>query len=229
MCLRPELANRTSVRHPPVLSICIFILPLLLLGCAAKPPSQDALKQYMQAEDFYVRGQVEAALAIFSRVARENPDFHQAMFMHAKSLYLLDRSEEAEKTLADLARRAPRYNEARIWLARIWVQRNKTDQAEEMLVDLLGYDSQDARLLYLMSQVKSDQGELQDAIVYLQKAAATEEEMARIHIDLGRIYYRFGFDDKAETELSRALLLLPSNSALERPVRELLTRMTGRK
>jgi tetratricopeptide (TPR) repeat protein len=198
-------------------------------SCAARPPSPDALKQYMQAEDFYVRGQVEAASAIFSRVSRENPDFHQALFMHAKSLYLLNRPDEAEKALEDLVARSPRYNEARIWLVRVWIQQSKTVQAEKMLADLLGYDSQDARLLYLMAQVKSDRGELQDAIVYLQKAAATEEEMARVHIDLGRIYYRFGFDDKAGTELSRALLLLPSNSAMEKPVRDLLTRIDGRK
>jgi tetratricopeptide (TPR) repeat protein len=229
MCVFPILVKRTSVRLPLLFSAFLLLFLLLIQSCAAKPPSQDALKQYMQAEDFYVRGQVEAAAAVFSRVARDNPGFHQAAFMHAKSLYLLNRSDEAEKTLADLVARTPRYNEARIWLARIWIQQNRTDQAEKMLADLLGYDSQDARLLYLMAQVKSDQGELQDAIVYLQKAAATEEEMARVHIDLGRMYYRFGFDDKAGAELSRALLLLPSDSALARPVQELLARVNGRK
>jgi tetratricopeptide (TPR) repeat protein len=227
MCSLSALAIRASARTPLFSLLLLTLLPLQ--GCAPKPPSPDALKQYMQAEDFYVRGQVEAASAIFARVARENPGFHQAMFMHAKSLYLLNRPEEAEKALSDLVRRTPRYDEARIWLVRIWIQQGRTEQAEKMLADLLGYDSQDARLLYLMAQVKSDKGELQDAIVYLQKAAATEEEMARVHIDLGRMYYRFGFDDKAGAELSRALLLLPSSSTLERPVQELLTRINGRK
>jgi len=223
------LAHRTSVRVPLLFSAIYLLLLLLILGCAPKPPSQEAVKQYMQAEDFYVRGQVEAAAAIFSRVARENPGFPQAAFMHAKSLYLLNRSEEAEKILADLVTRTPRYNEGRIWLARIWLQQDKTAQAEKLLKDLLGYDSQDARLLYLMARVKSEQGHLPDAIVYLRKAAATEEEMARIHVDLGRLYYRFGLDDEAGGELSRALLLLPPNSALLKPVRELLARINGGK
>ncbi|MGA2975795.1 MAG: tetratricopeptide repeat protein [Spirochaetia bacterium] len=197
-------------------------------GCSNKQVSQDAIKQYMQGEDFYVRGQVEAALAVFTRVAREHPEFHQACFMRGKALYLLNRPKEAEDVLTDLIRRAPRYHEAQIWLARIQIQEGKIELAEKLLADLLSFDSQDARLLYLMAQVKTDQGKLQDALVYLQKAVATEEELARAHIDLGRLYYRFGFDDKAHIELARVLLLLSPTSPLQQPVKELLSRIDGK-
>ena len=183
-----------------LLSAAAALAPVFLIGCFSPRVPEDALKQYMQGEDFYVRGQVDAALAVFSRVAQQYPGFFQARFMQGKSLYLLARPEEAEKVLLELVRREPRYHEALIWLARIEIQRGETAGAEKRLADLLSYDSQDARLLYLMALVKSDQGRFQDAITYLSKAEATEEELARIHIELGRLYYRFGLDDKARVK-----------------------------
>ena len=201
---------------------------MLLLGCSFPRVPEAALKQYMQGEDFYVRGQVEAALAIFSRVSQQQPSFYQARFMQGKSLYFLNRPKEAETVLAELVRREPRYHEAQIWLARIEVQQGETVDAEKRLADLLSYDSQDSRLLYLMAIVKSDQGKLQDAMTYLERAGATEEELARVHIELGRLYYRFGLNDKAHAELSRVLLLLPSTSPLQRSVTELLTQIRAK-
>jgi predicted Zn-dependent protease len=223
--LRPDHCNKPSFIQ------CILgalFASLLLTACSPRQVPQGALKQYMQAEDFYVRGQVEAALAVFSKVAREQPRFHQARFMQAKSLYLLNRPKEAEAVLRDLVRREPRYHEAQIWLARIEVQQGELEAAERRIADLLGFDSQDERLLYLMAQVKMDQGKLQDAITFLEKAGATEEELARVHIDLGRLYYRFGLDDRAHAELARVLLLLPPASPLAKPVTDLLTRITAK-
>jgi tetratricopeptide (TPR) repeat protein len=202
-----------------------FLCLITLAACAAAEIPPEALKQYLQGEDFYVRGQAEAALAIFTRVAEQHPGFHQASFMRGKSLYLLNRPAEAKKVLQDLARRAPRYHEAQIWLARVELQQGETDSAEKLLAELLSYDSQDSRLLYLMARVKTDQGRIQDAITLLERAVATEEDLARAHIDLGRLYFRFGLDDKARAELSRALLLLPATSPILNPVRDLLSQI----
>ncbi len=210
---------------------CVLGALLATLSLVACPPaevSQEALKQYLQAEDFYVRGQVEAALAILSRVSKQHPEFSQARFMEAKSLYLLNRPREADAVLVDLVRRVPRYHEAQIWLARIEIQQGELDKAEKLLTELLSFDSQDGRLLYLMAQVKTDQGKLQDAITYLEKAGATEEELARVHIDLGRLYFRFGLEDRAHRELTRVLLLLPPSSPLQKPVTDLLTRIKAK-
>jgi tetratricopeptide (TPR) repeat protein len=222
---RPERSD-TLRGFLSILGVLIAIP--LLVTCSSPQVPQDVLKQYLQAEDFYVRGQVEAALAIFSKVAKRHPEFSQARFMEAKSLYLLSRPREAEAVLGDLVRRVPRYHEAQIWLARIEVQQGELDKAEKLLGELLSFDSQDARLLYLMAQVKTDQGKLQDAITYLEKAGATEEELARVHIDLGRLYYRFGLDDRAHKELARVLLLLPPASPLQKPVTDLLTRIKAK-
>jgi tetratricopeptide (TPR) repeat protein len=207
-------------------SICGLVI-LMMEGCARSEVPPEALSQYMQAEDFYVRGQVEAALAVFSRVARQYPRFAQARFMEAKSLYLADRPVEAMAALKELVRAEPRYHEAQIWLARIMVQQGETEAAEKLIAELLGLDSQDARLLHLMATVKTDSGDLEEAIAYLRKAAATEEELARVHLDLGSLYYRFGLDADARRELARALVLLPESSPLLKPVQDMLARIDG--
>jgi tetratricopeptide (TPR) repeat protein len=205
----------------------LLSIPLLATCSPAEAPPE-ALTQYLRAEDFYVRGQVEAALAIFSRVSQQHPELSQATFMEGKSLYLLNKPREAEAVLEKLVRRVPRYHEAQIWLARIEVQQGELDKAEKLLAELLSLDSQDARLLYLMAQVRTDQGKLQEAITYLEKAGATEEDLARVHLDLGRLYYRFGLDSRSHRELARALLLLPPSSPLVKPVTDLLVRIKGK-
>jgi tetratricopeptide (TPR) repeat protein len=215
---RVSVISRTLRRLVPVLPA------ILLAACSNKIPDA-ALTQYMQGEDFYVRGQIEAALAVFTHVAKQTPRFYQASFMEGKSLYLLGRPREAQAVLQELVRKEPRYNEAQIWLARIEIQQGDPAAAEKRIAALLSFDSQDERLLYLMALVKSDQGKLQDAISYLQRAGDAEEELARVHIELGRLYYRFALDDKARTELGRAALLLPTDSSLQGPVRDLLTRI----
>ena len=223
--VRPE---RSESLRGFLCTLGVLLCAPLLVTCSSAEIPPEALKQYLQAEDFYVRGQVEAALAIFSRVARQYPRFSQARFMEGKSLYLLNRSQEAEAVFEKLAREVPRYHEAQIWLARIEVQQGELDKAEKLLAELLGYDSQDARLLSLMAQVRTDQGKLQEAISYLEKAGATEEELARVHLELGRLYHRFGLDDRAHAELARVLLLLPPESPLVRPVTDLLARIKGK-
>jgi tetratricopeptide (TPR) repeat protein len=204
------------------------LLALLLSACAPSKPPDEAVKEYMRGEDFYLRGQVEAAEAIFHRLAGRYHSFFQAHFMDAKSLYLLHREAEAEAELTSLVRDYPEYHEAEIWLVRIQVERRELDAAQVRLARLLSFDSQDPRLLYLMSEVRNDQGKLQESITYLNKAAAYEEEMARVHLDLGRLYYRFGLDGKAVGELNRVLILLPAESPLRAPVKELLTRVQSK-
>ncbi len=193
----------------------------------SRPPDA-ALKRYLQAQDFYVRGQIEAASAIFARVAKDYPRFHQARLMEAKALYLLGRIADAERKLKDLVDSHPSYHEAAIWLARIEVERGDTGAAERNLSDLLAYDSQDPRLLYLMAVVRTDQGRLQEGISFLAKAAAFEEELARVHLDLGRLYFRFALREKAQGELARTLALLPSESPLREPVEELARRIAAK-
>jgi len=208
-------------------SVTVFLAAFLLLGgCAQSQLPDAALTEYLKAQDFYVRGQIEAASAVFARVARDYPRFYQARLMEAKALYLLGGIPEAEKKLSDLVDGLPSYHEAAIWLARIEVERGNIPVAERRLSDLLAYDSQDPRLLYLMAVVRTDQGRLQEAITYLGKAAAFEEEFARVHLDLGRLYFRFALREKANGELARTLALLPSGSPLRGPVEELVRGMT---
>jgi tetratricopeptide (TPR) repeat protein len=209
-------------RYSPLAAALTCAFVLLLVGCSPSATPPEAIKQYMQGEDFYVRGQVEAALAVFERLSRQFPRFLQARFMEAKSLYLLNRPREAETALRELVRLEPRYNEAQIWLARIMVQQGETAEAERLVSGLLSLDSQDARLLYLMAHIRTDQGKLQDALVFLEKAGDTEEELARVHLELGSLYHRFGLEDKARVELSRVLVLLPESSPLRKPVTDLL-------
>lgn len=199
---------------------------LLLNACSPSEPPEAAVRRYMKGEDFYLKGQLEAAEAIFHRLAASYSAFYQSRFMDAKALYLLRRSGEAERTLEELVKDYPRYHEAGIWLARIEVERGEFDLADKRLSELLSYDSLDPRLLYLMAEVRRRRGNLNESITYLKKAASYEEEMARVHLDLGRLYYRFGLDVKARTEFDRVLFLLPSQSPLRRPVNVLLSQIS---
>jgi len=205
----------------------VALLPcvLTLSGCGPEQIPHAAIANYLHAEDFYVRGQIEAAAAIFTSVSQKYPTFYQAGFMEAKSLYLLQKSKQAAQVLERLVRRFPQYHEAQIWLAQIEVERGDITAADKRLTTLLGWDSRDPRLLYLMALVRTDQKKLQEAITYLREAEAFGDQLAQVHLELGRLYYRFGLVGKADNELTRARQLLPAGSPLEAPIQQLQKQM----
>lgn len=207
---------------------CLPLILLALAGCAPYRPPEAALEAYLQGQEAYLRGQLEAASATFARLAKSYPRFGQARLMEAKSLYLLGRPEEARRRLTQLITGFPRYREAEIWLARVEVERGRLAEAEHRLADLLAFDAQEPRALYLLALVRMDQGRFAEAISLLERCTAFEEELARVHIDLGRLYHRFDLVQRSRAELGRALLLLPDESPLRSAVNQIMARIDER-
>lgn len=216
--------RRRMVLRSCIVAACLSAT-LFVVSCSSNRIPKSAVKQYLQGEDFYVAGRLQAAAAVFDRLSVRYPSFYQARLMDAKSLYLLHRDEPAETALSKLVHDYPQYHGAQIWLVRVEVERRELTRAQQRLQTLLSFDSHDPRLLLLMSEIRSDQGKYQQAIAYLNKAADSAQELAEVHLDLGRLYYRFGLDGKARSELKTVTLLLPSKSPLRGAVATLLGRL----
>lgn len=217
----PTAANTRSpllgTSGPAVEPLLLLAMLIVLNGCGREERRTDSLLEYVAAKSHYARGELDTAEALLRKCCRADPTLYQARLLLAKTLFFQERYEEAETLLVDLERRHPAYHESAIWLVRVRMQRGSMDRARIQLENLLSYDASDPRLCYLMAQVYLSRDDVENAIAFLERAALFADELAKIHLELGGIYYRFHRDERALREIRLALSILPDESPLRGP------------
>ena len=211
-----------------VLSSSIFLIILAsLTSCRNPVKKEEALSDYLKGKSHYAKGELRPAETLLRDASKKDPRLFQADFLLGKTLFFQEKGEEAGEIFRELIKTHPAYREAETWLVRIDIQEGRLEEAEERLKRLLSYDSNDPGLLYLMAQIYLTRDDLKNAIDFLRKAALFGEEMSKIHLDLGRIYYQFQMEEKALEELNICLHLLPEESLLVKPVLRLIDTING--
>jgi len=200
-----------------------------LSSCQRQSRRDGALADYLKAKSHYAAGELEHAAALLESSRRKDPNLHQAGFMLGKTLFFQQSYAEAETTFTRLLKENPDHHESAIWLVRSQMQRGAYDEAREQLEMLLSYDAGDPRLAYLMAQICLAEDSVEDAIAFLQRAAVFGEELAKVHLELGRIYYRFQMDERALAELRLCLSLLPDGNPVRAPVVRLVETIEARR
>jgi len=213
---------------PVPLSLLLALTLAALCGCHSEQRREEALGDYLKAKRHYAAGELEHAAALLESSRRKDPDLHQAGFMLGKTQFFQQSYADAETTFSRLLEKNPDYHESAIWLVRSQMQRGAYDEAREQLEMLLSYDAGDPRLAYLMAQICLAEDSVEDAIAFLQRAAVFGEELAKVHLELGRIYYRFQMDETALAELRLCLSLLPEGSPVRAPVARLVETIEAR-
>ncbi len=211
--------------------ILVPIFSSLLFSCT-QPIPEEALARYLHAKRDYEAGRLEQAHDKFTELAAERRRFFQAAFMEGKTAFLLGKISEAEVVFRGLTSRQPAYFEAAFWQARSLAQLGYSDKAEQKFARLLSFNSQDPRILYQLALLALEREDVPAALEYLRRAEAFSEEFAKVILQLGRLYYQFGLNEKATLELSRARSMLPADHPLVRGIESLQERIlkeTGEK
>jgi tetratricopeptide (TPR) repeat protein len=193
-------------------------------SCVRRGPTVEELKAYGEAKASYAAGRLAEAEAELLPLSHDST-LPQARFLLGKTRYFLGRHEEAAAIFEDLGDRFPKYHEADIWLARVRLQQGKIDESEKIARELLSNDSCDSRLYYLEAMIRVAQGDLKEALGFLERSAESGEELAKSYFESARLYYRFGQDDRAMERLRRADALLSTAGPMREAVDELLKRV----
>jgi tetratricopeptide (TPR) repeat protein len=213
--------------------ICLYsiFLPALwtaLFSCTRQAAvSGETVRNYLTAKELYTSGDLPRAERQLRDLTLGSPSFYQGRLLYAKTLMYQKNRSEAETVLLKLIEDYPCYREAELLYIRLLLGKDDLDGAEKRINSLLSYDSADPRLLYLKARVSQYRDKTADSLRYLQQAALFREEFAGVFLDLGRIYYTHGRNGDAEDSVAAAVRLLPSDSILYRPVRELLKKIRG--
>lgn len=184
-------------------------------------------KDYLNAKKAYLNRNFQQAEAGFFKLSQKKHNFYQARFMLGKTYYLSGSFAQAEKVLAQLLQDYPHYYEADLWLARTELSLGHKDKAEARIKKLLGINSGDSRLLVLLARINKENDDIQSALSNLHEAVLYEEEAAYTHLELGKIFYQFGMNDKAMKELEISLLMLSENNIMKKAVTELINKIKG--
>jgi tetratricopeptide (TPR) repeat protein len=187
---------------------------------------EDRLKAYGEAKSFYAAGKLAEAERALAPLA-EAKALPQAQFLLGKTRYFLGSYDKAAEAFKNLGTRFPKYHEADIWLARTFLQQGKVDEADQIAKELLSNDSSDLRLYYLEAMIRMVQGDVKNALGFLERSAESGEELAKSYFESARLYYRFAQDDKAIERLNAAKALCSPASPMREAIDDLLLKLGG--
>jgi tetratricopeptide (TPR) repeat protein len=194
-------------------------------GCApARPPTAD-IDSYLKARDFYLRGAVDQADSLVSRIDSRTRSFHQARLLEGKILFFKSRMPDAERIFRELTSRLRGYTEAELWLLRTLQAQGKTAEAGKRLDTDLEMNPGDPRFLHLAGMLRLGTNDIDGALGFFRRSEEYAPELAQSYVESARILYRFGLVDPALADLASAQALLPADSDMRKPVEELARRV----
>jgi len=208
-----------------ILAVAAALSTTVLPGCTPTQPPAAEVDAYLKARDLYLRGSVDEAAAIVSRIGSRLGSFHQARLLEGKVLFFKGDMVQAETVFRSLVDRHAGYTEAQIWLVRTLQARGKTAEAEALLDHALELNPGDPRLLHLAGMGKLGTNDINGALAFFRRSEEYGNELAQSYIESARILYRFGLVDPALADLAVAQALLPADSNLRTPVQDLVARV----
>ncbi len=110
----------------------------------------------------------------------------------------LDAAKEALGRVLDLA---PEHRPGALWYSRVAaaaVDPDAIEEARRVLEAQIAEDPGDVRLYHALGTLLEADGEVPGALGAYQLGIERLDEIARLHLDAARIYYRLGLTDRAE-------------------------------
>jgi tetratricopeptide (TPR) repeat protein len=196
-----------------------------LTGCAPGKPSNADLDAYIKARDLYLRGAVDQAALLVSRISCRTSGFHQARLLEGKILYFKGDLKSSESIFRELIRRISGYTEAQLWLLRSLQAQGRTREAENLLDSILELNPGDPRFLHQAGMLRLAGDDVGGALAFFRRSQEYGVDLSQSYVESARILYRFGMTDPALDDLATAKALLPADSAMRKPVENLERRI----
>ena len=208
-----------------VMFIAVLSAAIAMSGCLPARPSSADLDTYVKSRDLYLRGSLDEAAALVSRIESRIKGFHQARLLEGKIFFFQGNMEASERVFQDLSKRFKGYPEAQLWLLRALLAQGKTEKAELLLSEVLEKNPGDPRFLHQAGLLRLAADDISGALAYFRRSQEYATEFSQSYIETARILYRFGLLDSALVDLATASSLLPPDSNMRKPVSDLEKRI----
>lgn len=185
------------------------------VGAKYRRPKADELKAV--ASDYVLLGDYADADKWFSEVTAESPSDAEAWYLLGRAKYSESRYNEAIPSFQHALQLRPRYVEAENNLGLSWRELNEKEKARaafQNASEWQGDHPSDPQPFLNLGTLLADENKLDDALSYLNRAAALTPGNPKIHDELAHVYEAQNDLPKAQNELEKAIVIAPNVSEL---------------
>lgn len=184
-----------------LLKIPVLLCFLFILKCGSK---EKAIELFTQGKLEYSKKNLKGASDFFEQSLKQDSGFLPGYIMLGKTYYFNGEFEKAEKTFKTSISKFPGNSASRFWLARIYLlDDTKIAEAKNELDLILQGDDTYFEAHYYLAKLYEKEGKVKEALLEYNKAKLIKHGFEKIHRDLGKLYERSGFKDRADDEFSQ--------------------------
>lgn len=200
----PSSCLRLSLR----LSLAMTLVVSLLGGCATSEEARQKSKGYYQEGLAVLESDRQKAYVSFQKAVQVNPDNKEARYGLGHILSLQGKLPQAEQEFRAAIKIDENYSEAHTYLGQILVSQDRWAEAIPSFRTALTnplYATPDLARFHL-GRALAHEGDLQGAMEALEDALAVNPPSvppAMLQLELGRIYYKMGFERRAKETLTK--------------------------
>lgn len=201
----------------------------VLGGCANDKEVLQKSQGYYQEGVASLPGDRQKAFVSFQKSVQLNPANKEARYALGHVYALQGKLSYAEEQFRAAIKIDETYSEAHTYLGQVLANQDRWDEAIQSYRQALAnplYPTPDLARFHL-GRALAHQGDLQGAMEALEDAASASPPSvppAMTHLELGRVYYKLGYTDRAR-EVLKKVAILDKGGELAETASELLTRL----
>lgn len=187
--------------------VLVLACALTTVGCVSEEKINKS-KGYYQEGIAFLQTDRQKAFVSFQKSLQQNPN-HKESHYYLGHLYAVQgKYADAEEHLKEVLRLDPDYSDAENYLGQVYEQQERWPDAIRSYRRALNnplYETPD-RALYNLGRALAHEGEMEEASRAFEDAlriSPPSVSPASVHLELGRAYYKLGFDTKARESLTR--------------------------
>lgn len=180
----------------------------------------------LEARTLQATGDVEAGVALLTKLAGDHPD-NPTLPLALAALHIEgQRLEAATETLQSAATAFPEEPGVFFQLGAVLEQQQRDDEAEQAFLKVLALDPQNAPALNYLGYMLADRGERLEASVQYIRRALEQDPANGAYLDsLGWALFKLNRLDEAESNLQQASRQLLTNSVIQDHLGQVLYRL----
>lgn len=208
--------------------ICLGLITVLG-GCATDKEVMQKSQGYYQEGIATLPGDRQKAFVSFQKSVQLNPSNKEARYALGHVYALQGKLSYAEEQFRAAIKIDETYSEAYTYLGQVLANQDRWDEAIQSYRQALAnplYPTPDLARFHL-GRALAHQGDLQGSMEALEDAAAASPPSvppAMTHLELGRVYYKLGYTNRAR-EILKKVATLDKGGELATAAAEILARL----
>lgn len=183
----------------------VYLLILLSLVCCTEPEmTQKQWKEFREAQTLYRNKKFTQARKRTTVLLAEVPHNVEIAVLHARIHFFLQEFDEAEKILKEALGYDSDNPYLLAWLGRtIAVHPKRQAEAAETFRKIIKRDPENYMAHYYLGRCLEAQKNFKPALLAYQNALAMERQLSRMHLHLGRLFYRLKLQERSSAHLNK--------------------------